>query len=239
MNISLDLSNKSFAIYGLGNTGQSIIKYFKKLGIKNYVIWDDNKTLKSYWRLNKKKENLFFKFLNFADYIIVSPGINLKKNRYRNVFLKNKYKIITDLDLFYMTNPKIKSIVVTGTNGKSTTCKIIEHILKKNGFQVKLGGNIGNPILDLKVKKNSTIIIEASSFQLFYSKFIKPNYAIILNISNDHLDWHGSMNNYILSKMKIFSLQNKNDFAFINNKNLIKKFRENKYLSKKKKRWSS
>ena len=232
MNISLDLSNKSFAIYGLGSTGQSIIKYFKKLGIKNYVIWDDNKALKSYWRLNKKKENLFFKFLNFADYIIVSPGINLKKNRFRNVFLKNKHKIITDLDLFYMTNPKIKSIVVTGTNGKSTTCKIIEHILKKNGFQVKLGGNIGNPILDLKVKKNSTIIIEASSFQLFYSKFVKPNYAIILNISNDHLDWHGSMNNYILSKMKIFSLQNKSDFAFINNKNLIKKFRSNKYLSK-------
>ena len=64
--------------------------------------------------------------------------------------LKNKQKIITDLDLFYLLNPGIKSIVVTGTNGKSTTCKIIEHVLKNN---VGLGGNIGSPILKLNLKK--------------------------------------------------------------------------------------
>ena len=79
----------------------------------------------------------------------------------------------------------------------------------KNGFRVKLGGNIGTPILDLDIKKKSIIIIEASSFQLSHSKFIIPDYAFLLNITNDHLDWHGSMKNYINSKFKIFNLQKK------------------------------
>ena len=68
-------------------------------------------------------------------------------------------------------------MVVTGTNGKSTTCKIIEHVLKKNSFKALLGGNIGTPVLNLKIKKKSFVIIEASSYQLAYSKFIHPNFA--------------------------------------------------------------
>ena len=81
-----------------------------------------------------------------------------------------------------------------------------------------MGGNIGNPILNLKIKKNSYLVIEASSFQLSHSKFICPDYAFLLNITNDHLDWHGSMTNYKNSKLKIFILQKKNQFAFINKK---------------------
>jgi len=102
----------------------------------------------------------------------------------------------------YLSNSKFKSIVVTGSNGKSTTCKIIAHLLKKNKFNVELGGNIGTPVLNLKIKKNIFFVIEASSFQLSHSKFIHPNYAILLNITNDHLDWHGSMQDYIKSKFK-------------------------------------
>ncbi len=232
MNTPLNLSKKSFAIYGLGITGQSVIKYFNKLGFKNYIMWDDNKILKKSWHLDKKKEKHFLELLNFVDYIIISPGINVKKTKLKNILLKNQHKIITDLDLFYMLNPKARSIVVTGTNGKSTTCKIIEHILRKNNINVKLGGNIGSPVLSLNLTKNSFVVIEASSFQLAYSKFVKPDYALILNITNDHLDWHGSMSNYIESKLKIFSLQKKNNFAFINSKNLLKKFKKKRYAGK-------
>ena len=131
-----------------------------------------------------------------------------------------------------MLNSRTKSIVVTGTNGKSTTCKIIEHVLKKNKINTSLGGNIGKPVLSLNLKKNPLVVIEASSFQLAYSKFVKPDYALILNITNDHLDWHGSMKDYTESKLKIFSLQTKNNFAFINNKNLLKKYKRKKYLGK-------
>ena len=142
-----------------------------------------------------------------------------------------KKKIITDIDLFYLYNNEFKSIVVTGTNGKSTTCKLLAHLLQKNKFRCLLGGNIGVPILNLKNFKNNFIIIETSSFQLSHSKFICPDYALFLNFSNDHLDWHGSKKKYLNSKLKIFRLQTKKNFAIVN-KNLKKKFFQKKFLSK-------
>ena len=84
----------------------------------------------------------------------------------------------------------------------------------------------------MKAKKNYFIIIEASSFQLAYSRFICADYALLLNITNDHIDWHGSMSNYLQSKFKIFRLQKKEHFAFLEDKNLIRKFKNKKYLSK-------
>jgi len=120
--------------------------------------------------------------------------------------------------------------VITGTNGKSTTCKLINHLLKQNKFQVSLGGNIGKPVLDLNIKKNSYAVIEASSFQLSHSKFIRPDYALLLNITNDHLDWHGNMSNYVNSKMKIFKIQKKNQFAIVN-KNFKKIFKKRNFIS--------
>ena len=233
MNINSNLSKKSFAIYGLGATGRSVINYFRENNFKNYIVWDDNyKVIKKFYgKKFKNKRNNFLNFINIVDYIIISPGISLKKSKNKKILLRNKDKIITDLDLFFLINPKVRSIVVTGTNGKSTTCKIIDHLLKKNRINVRLGGNIGEPVLTLKVKENSLIIIEASSFQLAYSKFIRPKYAILLNISNDHLDWHGSMSNYIKSKFKIFSLQKKDDFAFLNNKKFFNIFVKKKYSS--------
>ncbi len=232
MNTPFNLRQNFFAVYGLGTTGQSIINYFNKIGFKNYVAWDDNKVLRKTFNLDKKRKDQFIKLVDFADYIIVSPGINLKTAKLKKILLNNESKIITDLDLFYLINSKVKSIVVTGTNGKSTTCKILEHVLKKNKFNASLGGNIGKPVLSLNLKKNSLVVIEASSFQLAYSKFIRPNYALILNITNDHLDWHGSMKNYVNSKFKIFSLQNKNNFAFLNSRNLKKKYKKKRYSAK-------
>ena len=124
-----------------------------------------------------------------------------------------------------------KSIVVTGTNGKSTTCKLIQHILKTNTLDAQLGGNIGRPILDLKIKRKSIVIIEASSFQLAYTKFIKPTFAAILNITNDHLDWHKTIANYENSKFKVFSKQDSNDTAILSNKKLIRLFKKKNFLS--------
>ncbi len=232
MDTPLNLSKKSFAVYGLGFTGRSVIGFFNKIGFKNYIIWDDDKVLKKYWHLDEKKKKDFLQLIDVVDYIIISPGINLKKTKLKKALLKNKSKIITDLDLFYMLNSRVKSIVVTGTNGKSTTCKIIEHLLKKNKINTSLGGNIGKPVLSLNLKKNPLVVIEASSFQLAYSKFVKPDYALILNIANDHLDWHGTMKNYIESKLKIFSLQTKHNFAFVNNKTVLKKYKKKRYLGK-------
>ena len=231
----LNTSPINFCIYGLGSTGISVIKYFNSKKFKEYQVWDDDKALRSFYGLRgdkKKEEKIFCKYLDTSDYIVVSPGISLKKAKLKKKLIKNKNKIITDLDLFYLFNPKIKTIVVTGTNGKSTTCKILEHVLKKNKINVRLGGNIGRPILDIDLKKKPIVIIEASSFQLAYSKFIKPDYAAILNITNDHLDWHTSLKDYINSKFKIFSEQTRDNYAFINNKIFLKKYKKEKYYGK-------
>ncbi len=214
----------SFLVYGLGLSGQSVVKFFKKNKINNFQVWDD------------KEKNLFKKLrtknlkksLDQVNYIVLSPGISLIKNK---KLLKYKRKIITDIDLFYLSNKEIKSIVVTGTNGKSTTCKLLFHLLKKAKFRTFLGGNIGTPILDLKNLKKSYVIIETSSFQLSHSQFIKPDFAIFLNLTNDHLEWHGSMKNYLNSKLKIFKLQKTNHYALLN-KRLKMHFKKNNFVSK-------
>ena len=229
MSHTLNFKKFSFLVYGLGSTGLSIIKYFKKKKIHDFYVWDDNIKLRKNFGF-KKVKNLN-NVLKKVDYIVLSPGVSLENSKNKQELKRNEKKIITDIDLLYLTNTKFKSIVVTGSNGKSTTCKIIYHLLKKNNFDVLLGGNIGKPVLDLKIKKNIFLIIEASSFQLSHSKFIHPNYSVLLNITNDHLDWHGSMQKYLQSKMKIFHLQKKNDFAFLN-KDLKHIFIKKKYLSK-------
>ena len=223
MSYKFDLTKYSFLVYGLGETGKSVISFFKRKRQRNFHIWDDN-------IIYKKKINIK-DIIKKVDFIVLSPGISLRKSKFKKELIQFKDKIITDIDLLYLTNKKLKSIMVTGSNGKSTTCKIIHHLLNKINYNVKLGGNIGTPVLDLKIKKNTFLIIEASSFQLSYSKYIRPNFAILLNITNDHLDWHGTKQNYIMSKMRIFSNQKRSDFAFINN-NFKELFKKKKYLSK-------
>ncbi len=217
----------SFLVYGLGLTGQSVIRFFKKNNIKNYQIWDDtyNKLLR-----NKRPKSLS-KALSRVNYIVLSPGVSLTKSKNKKKLKRYKHKIITDIDLIFLSQNFFKSIVITGTNGKSTTCEILKHVLRKNKYKTLLGGNIGTPVLDLKSNKKSFFIIEASSFQLAHSKFINPDYAILINITNDHIDWHGSMRHYTESKFKIFNLQKKNQYAFVN-KNLVNSFKTKTFLGK-------
>ena len=134
------------------------------------------------------------------------------------------------------------TITITGTNGKSTTCKLLHDILINHHCDVRLTGNIGNPILkEKKVTKKTIFVVEASSYQLAYSKYFKSKFSIIINISPDHLERHKTMRNYILSKLKCVTNQNENDIAIIPNNNLIKNHLKSKniksriiYLSKNK-----
>ena len=214
MNLNINLKELSFLVYGLGTTGKSVVNFFRKNNIKNYYVWDDfDKNL-----YKKKRPKNLKKIFNEVSYIVLSPGVNLRQAKNKKNLVKYKKKIITDIDLIFLLKKFFKSVVVTGTNGKSTTCQIINFMLKNNGYKTLLGGNIGVPVLNLKMNKNHLLVIEASSFQLAHSKFITPDYAILLNITNDHIDWHGSMRNYINSKLKIFKSQKKSQFAIVNKK---------------------
>ena len=142
--------------------------------------------------------------------------INYRKCLLSNEIIKNKEKIISDLDVFYKSFPENFFITITGTNGKSTTCKLLYDILSKQKYDVRLVGNIGNPILsEKKIKKKTIFVVEASSYQLEYSKIFKSKYAAILNISPDHIERHKTFRNYINAKLKLFKNQLKNSLAFI------------------------
>ena len=225
-NLNDNLKNKKFLIYGYGKSGRASYNYLKK---KNKIlIYDDNKKLKKFFISLKK-----IKLTEF-DYIVLSPGIDISKCRLKNYLKKNKKKIITDLDIFYLNNPNNLKITITGTNGKSTTAKLLFKILKDQNKDVKLVGNIGIPVLSKNKIKSSTIfVIEASSYQIDYSQYFKTDYAFILNISPDHLERHKSIQKYTHAKFKLILNQNKNFYAFVeNNKYLNRQIKKYKVRSK-------
>ena len=225
-------NNKNILIYGFGKSGRACFKYLRK---NNKIeIYDDKKS-----SIPKKlKKNSINKTkltsVNF-DRIVVSPGIDINKCTLKKYLSKNKSKIISELDIFYLNNIKNKKITITGTNGKSTTSKLLHDVLKKHGKDVRLVGNIGNPLLSEKnIKPQTIFVIEASSYQIEYSKYFKTDFAIILNISPNHLERHRTFKNYIKSKSRLIKSQKKNSFAFIekNNNFLQEELKKNKINSK-------
>jgi UDP-N-acetylmuramoylalanine--D-glutamate ligase len=211
--------NKRIAIYGMGITGRSVARNFKRLKAQIYC-WDDNVSRRNEVKKLKIPLSKFWLQSKSMDYIVISPGIDIHKCKIKKYLGKNFSKIITDLDLFFEINKSSLMISITGTNGKSTTCKIIEKILKTAGHNVKTLGNIGNPVLSFrKSKKKYIFILEVSSYQLQYSKVFHSKYAAILNITPDHLERHKSINNYVRVKSKIFFAQKKLDYSYLNLKN--------------------
>ena len=172
------------------------------------------------------------------DCIIISPGIDIYKCRLSK-FLKNNYKkIYTDLDIFYNHHKKNSKITITGTNGKSTTAKILYEVLKDQKKDVRLVGNIGNPVLlEKKVTNKTVFVIEASSYQLEYSKLFKSNISLILNISPDHLERHRTISKYVGAKFKLVKNQSKKDLALLNTKDyyIKRELKFKKFLPKIKK----
>jgi len=237
MEIVKKYQNKNIAIYGMGVTGISTAKLLKKIKAK-VICWDDTKDVRKKIKKLNFKIGKFWKNKSSVDKIVISPGIDINKCKLKKYLKKNFKKIITDLDLFFELNRNTSIISITGTNGKSTTCKIIEKILRTADFKTKTVGNIGNPILfSNDLKSNITFILEVSSYQLEYSKPIRSKHAAILNITPDHLDRHKNMKNYAKIKYKIFSAQNNSDYSYINLKNkysktILKKFKNNKLKSK-------
>jgi UDP-N-acetylmuramoylalanine--D-glutamate ligase len=194
--------NKKFLVFGLGLSGTSTINALSKFGAK-IECWDDN------LELRKKAKSKFILnsnwFNNYYDFIVISPGINIYKHKYKNFFLKYKNRTITDLDLFYSSLKSKNVIVVTGTNGKSTLTKLIYDLLKKSNKKAYIGGNYGKAVLDLPFEdKKAIFVLELSSYQIDYSKNIYSSVAIMLTISPDHLERHETIEKYISTKLKIF-----------------------------------
>ena len=169
---------KKILIYGLGKSGLSSFRFLRNKA--DIYLFDDLKNIHP--KQISKLKLLKIKF----DIIIISPGINIFNCKLSKFLKLNKKKIYTDLDVFF-TFFKNKCITITGTNGKSTTAKILYEVLKDQKKDVRLIGNIGNPPLnEKKISKNTIFVIEASSYQLDYSQLFSSKYSII-SVSYTHL----------------------------------------------------
>jgi len=228
LNLEKNFLKKRILIYGLGKSGLSTYSYLKKNNIIS--LYDDRiitkknikDTYTTYKEIIKKK----------FDCIIISPGIDINNCKLSRFLKKNHKKIYTDLDIFYSRYAFNQKITITGTNGKSTTAKLLYDILKDQKKDVRLVGNIGNPVLlEKKIKKDTLFVIEASSYQLEYSKLFKTNISLILNISPDHLERHKTINKYVSAKFKLIKNQSKNDIAILNTKNFYikRKLKQKKF----------
>jgi UDP-N-acetylmuramoylalanine--D-glutamate ligase len=195
MNIA-DFKNKKILIVGRGIEGEASEKYLKKKFPGMVIDVVDKKDGQNY--LEKQKN---------YDIAIKSPSVKPKA-------IKIPYTTETNI---FLTNAKGKIIGVTGTKGKSTTATLIYEMLKKQGFDAYLGGNIGVPPLDFldKLNAQSKVVLELSSFQLQDLK-VSPHIAVLLMIVPEHLDYHQSLGKYIDAKRNILRFQTAEDFAIIN-----------------------
>ena len=216
INIS-SYENKNVGILGAGLSGIAAAKILMS-SKANIYIFDDKKDKPDFINNNCWKNYKLWPWEVLAA-LVVSPGIPINaKNKHLAIELaiKNKIKIINEIDLFFQSKPKAKIIGITGTNGKSTTVALLFHILKFNKIKCVIGGNFGFPACEIKDPgKNGIIILELSSYQLDGAQELKLDLASITNITEDHLDYHENFDRYISCKLKIINfLRNSGIFIF-------------------------
>lgn len=213
----------NYLVIGAGRSGLSSARYLLSQG-KKVILSDMNEGLLAEAKkaLGNLDENNFIfgrqpspKELDI-DCIIMSPGIPLT---IPPIVEANALgiKVIGEIELAYLAN-KAKIIGVTGTNGKTTTTSLIGHLLNSDDYQTKVAGNIGKPMIDevLALTDKDVIALELSSFQLDTIEAFRPDIAVLLNLTPDHLDRHKTMENYLMAKANILKMQLASDKAILN-----------------------
>jgi UDP-N-acetylmuramoylalanine--D-glutamate ligase len=192
-------------ILGFGVTGQSVARHLAGRG-QGFAVIDTrpppDQILPAageyYWQCDSWPHEVSQRTAK----VVVSPGLSPQHplvEQARHLSLP----ICTDIDLF-LAMTDVPVIGVTGTNGKSTVVSLVGHLLQNWGFACGVGGNLGPPALDLLSEEAQFYVLELSSFQLAYSGGLELASAGVLNIGDDHLDWHGSAASYAAAKCRIY-----------------------------------
>ena len=198
-------------ILGLGQTGLSLFGYLRKLE-KEPLIFDTRDDPPCRKELLKKSKNPLIisnhKEIAFDEIrsCYVSPGFEIGHEIIKKLNTNN-IEILSDFDLFLKVHAK-KSILVTGTNGKTSVVSLLQHVMKSLGLKVKSIGNNGFPVLDHIEERLDYFVIEVSSFQIERTKSLSSLISVLLNISPDHLDVHDSFEQYTEIKKRIFENSN-------------------------------
>ncbi len=219
----MELKGKKVLVVGLGKSGLAAALFLRRRGAQVTVS-----DIRSAEALAKDIPALLEEGINVEagghglltfrrqDLIVVSPGVPLETPelvQVRNFGLP----VIGELELSARFL-KGKTLAITGSNGKTTTTTLVGEILKAAGLHTRVAGNIGVPVISLvdESTDDSWSVLEVSSFQLESTQQFHPQIAVILNITPDHLDRHGSFENYALAKERIFAAQDENDFVVLN-----------------------
>jgi UDP-N-acetylmuramoylalanine--D-glutamate ligase len=205
------LARKNVAVFGLGGSGIATAQALVAGGAKVHA-WDDNAAACS----AASDAGVPIVDLTKADWrsfktLVLAPGVPLTHPEPHWTVAKAKaakVPIVGDIDLFCreraMRAPRCPFVAITGTNGKSTTTALIAHLLKEDGRDVQLGGNIGTPVLALDPPHPASFyVIEVSSFQIDLAPLLRPTVGVLTNITPDHLDRHGTMENYAAIKERL------------------------------------
>lgn len=221
-------------VYGIKKSGLSVIKLLK-LQKKTFHCWDDDERIRK--SLKKKFSKIHFtpiKNIDLEKYnnVYLTPGVSIFDEKFSKV---SKSRIKRDLNLYHQNLKNEKVVAITGTNGKSTTTKLIGDIIKRKYKNTFVGGNIGDALCNSILNKSrfSYHVIELSSFQLETMKNFEPKISIILNISKDHLDRYKNFTDYISAKKNILNSKNKNiNLISIDDKYSKKIFNDKKIKNK-------
>ena len=224
------LDGKRVVIFGFGRQGQALARWLPTLGAK--VVVTDSRSAEQIGLRRRDYPDVKFYLgghpedvLIGARYICISGGVPLdlpilELAKSRNITFTN------DAQLFMERCPA-PIIGITGSAGKTTTTTLVARIAEKAGYKVWLGGNIGNVLIDdlANITPDDLVVMELSSFQLELMT-VSPQVATILNLTPNHLDRHGSMENYAAAKANIIRYQNPNDVAVLGWDNPITKSME-------------
>lgn len=218
-----DFKNKRVTVVGLARSGMAAALLLRNLGAKVYATDSgDSDDLRKNGRLLAERgiETEIGAhtrdFIKDKDLIVVSPGV--AEDSPALVWARQeKVPVIGEVELGYLCC-EAPIVAITGTNGKSTTTTLIGEILKKNGTDAVVCGNIGNPFCGelYRINKDSVVVLEISSFQLETIKEFRPYIAVFLNISQNHFDRHPDFDSYLKAKARIFINQKETDSAVLN-----------------------
>ena len=221
----LDLKNKRVLVVGLGKSGLAAAHFLKERGAQ--VTVSDSRAATAIKELPDLLEQGFsveagsHGLLTFRrqDLIVVSPGVPMSTPELAQVKAMGM-RIIGEMELGAQFLQG-QMIAITGSNGKTTTTSLVGEILKAAGLPVLVGGNIGEPVTGMVAESTaeSWSVLEVSSFQLETIETFKPRIAMVLNITPDHLDRHGSFEAYAAAKARITENQTGDDFLVLNAEN--------------------
>lgn len=206
--------NKGIAVFGLGESGIVSAEALMAGGAAVHA-WDDSETGRAKAAdAGIPLDDLYRSDWSAIDSLVLSPGVPLTHPEPHEVVSRAQKAgrpIIGDIELFARVRgalPGHSVVAVTGTNGKSTTTALIAHIVNACGGQACACGNIGVPILACDpLDAGGVYVIEMSSFQIDLTTSLEPEVAVLLNLSPDHIDRHGSFENYVAVKQRLLESQ--------------------------------